>query len=665
MVTEGIDLDDLLEKLNEAMGLDGIVEEIDAVTAGADVAIEVEKLIESIVDMQVQHNKKYKPALDKYKTAYSTFESRALKLASVLKAAEEAVDKDSIDYSSITNAKEALLSARNDYVDKASTLHKELGALKDEIKKIFDALEALPTKLDDFSSKIEDSTLAADASTSTADWLNTVVGQVNTSMKILVGEKYEDDINAELALITAQKEKLNALTGSTVKSSWDADKVKSEYGPISITTISGTFDTVITELIAALDNKADVGEEAETSMTNLIDIVAELLGISGLYDSSLNSIVSEGNIYAATTMSVSTSFSVGSLGDLVSACEDFVDGITSLDIGKVLKALGKLLIAIGKFLVAVLAWVAESCVNLVLYLASGPVEWYNSLLLYGYGAYNMPNRTSFDTSPNNKNQKETLSGYSYNKITEMSGGTYTKSLTGALSDLSTITNQTGSDDMFKGAETEYLLIGSNAELYNQSATFFNLFMTRLVLDIVPVLKSPESNSIAALAGPGAWVVKILMVLAEPMLDSIILVNGGKVSLIKKTVYMSYSGFVNLQNDLVGITSISASLQGKIQDTIKAESGDSSNAGYLNANYTEHMLIMLMLSVGPDEYLKRLRNVIQLEAKTKHKSGSGFDMDEAYTFISTEVDYTLNPMFDIDSLTGSGLFTNTTEQYIGY
>ena len=187
----------------------------------------------------------------------------------------------------------------------------------------------------------------------------------------------------------------------------------------------------------------------------------------------------------------------------------------------------------------------------------------------------------------------------------------------------------------------------------------------MVLDLFPVLKNSQVSSIAALAGPGAWVVKLAIALAEPMLDTIILVNGGKEFLFKDTVYLSYSGFVILQNDLVGITSISGSLQDKIKDTIKAHNGTPDEKGFCDASYTEHMLLLMLLSVNQQTFLQRTQNLIQMEAATNYKSEYVFDLDKTYSYVYTDISYTLNPMLNIDSLTNNGLFTVNSKKYSGY
>lgn len=662
-MTNIADLDELLKELEKVLDMKDINDEIRAANAGVDLAKEIEKLLEAIIKANDQYNNKYYPALTSYQDAYSDFETKLIELADALETAEDELEEED-DWEDIFNDKDvkkaikAAKKSRDDYNTKASTLKTELSAFKGYIDNIFSALDKIPSKLQKFDEGTSEATLAEQCTTSTYEWIKIIVDQITTTMKTTVGDDYKDKINSELQLLQDQIVNLANFNDKTVSSSWDASKIESEYGMIGITSIGEYFASYIEVLMSDLNQTADVDDSTALQMKDLLDIAGELLGISGLYDSSLDSIVSSASLYVNTSMSRSSTTSMDSLTDLIDACSSFVDGITSLNIIKAVKALGKLLKSIAEFLAAVVLWVSETAVNLITYIISGPKEWYNSLLLYGYGAYNLPNRTNY---PDGK----TLSSYSYSKIFDLAGGVYRHSLTGSLKDLNTIGNTTGTDKLFKGAEAEYLLVGSTSELMNQSVTFFDLYMFRLVLDMVPIMKNQEVSSIAALAGSGSWVVKLAIILAEPMLDTIILVNGGDEYLIKDTIYISYSGFIALQNDLVGITSISKNLQGKIKDTIKANNGEVKKKGKFKTSYTDHMLFLLLLSVNQQTYMQRMQNLIQMEAACKYESQYSFKLDQAYTYVYSDVKYTLNPMFKLDSLTNSGVFTADSKQYIGY
>ena len=171
------------------------------------------------------------------------------------------------------------------------------------------------------------------------------------------------------------------------------------------------------------------------------------------------------------------------------------------------------------------------------------------------------------------------------------------------------------------------------------------------------------------AGPLAWVVKLAVILAEPMLDTYILVNSDKssVCIIKKTLYLTPSGIPLLMEDLKNVTAMTDELKDKIKKSIESnyESLDKIEKGYVEATYVEHLLLLMILSVNQNEYMQRMQNLIQLEASAKNEAEFDFDLDKAYTYIKSEVDYTLNPMLKLDNLTQNGLFSVTSQQYTGY
>ena len=661
IVIDGIDLEDLLDKLKEALGLDKIEKEIEAVNASVELGTEIEKLIEGIDDAKKQYNK-YASELANYKAKYSEFETKGVALVNALNSAanelEEGESYDSIyDKQSVKNAISDLKSARNNYKNATSNLKTEYEKLKKEIETIMSAIDSLPSKLQSFNDAVAGESLLNECTTSTGEWLLIVADQATTTFNSTIGNDFKDKSAAEITALGNQIIKLGNLGDKTITSGWNSETIKSEYGVIT-TSVSTSFSTKMTNLITLLDSKASVDDESKNQMTDLLNIVNELLGISGLYDANLDAVVATSSLYTNTSMSISAQLSVASLTDLIWAGEDFVDGITSLNIIKAIKAVVKLLKSIAEFFASIVAWAAETLVNLITYISQGTKEWYNGLILYGYGAYNTPNRTNY--------KKKGIFGYSYHNIYKMAGGLEQEStLTGSLKTLSSFGSDDGTSKMFKGAETEYLLVGSNSEFQNQSVAFFDLYLLRLLLDIAPILKNNEVNVISAAAGPGAWIVKLAIILAEPLLDTIVLVNGGKEYFIKETVYFSYSGFVILQEDLAGITAISDNLKAKIKDTIKAHNGKPKEKGWCNGSYTEHMLILLLLSVSQQTYLQRLQNLIQTETAVKHKDMFTFQLDKTYTYLYSDVKYTLKPMFNIDSLTEDGNFTINCKQYCGY
>lgn len=657
VIMEGIDLDKMIEKLQEALKLEDLVERTDAVKATTELAKCIEKLGEGLLKANDCYKKDYKPALTAYKTAYTDFESKAKELVSALKTAEdelqEGEEADSIySKSEVKKAIKALKSSCDTYKEKAEALKKSLEDFKKNMEDAIDASVELPSKIKKVKDKV------GEKKDTTDDWCCIIADQLLDTINKLDINNFRNKSSEEVEKLNDQIQKLSDLRDKTIKSDWDEMKIKNEYGPVKITSVAANFSKSIDAALTVLNLKSAVNPNSLTQTKNLLDIATQLLEVTVLCDTNLNATVNTGNYHCNVGMTYSSMSITNSITALSESCNNFMEGISNKDFWKVIKALPKLLEAVGSFFAAIITWIGDTFVGLIRLLASGPKQWYNSLLLSGYGAYNLPNRTTYSS-------ESTVNGADFGDIYHMGGGVDgAPSFSTSLNEFAKLADAAGSDPMFKGAETEYLLCGSPSEIKNQGAVFFNLYMLRMVLDIYPVLKNPQLSTIAAATGPCAWIVKVAAVLAEPMLDTIILVNGGSEYLFKKTIYLSYSGIVTLQKDLAGCTGLSENLKNKIADTITAHNGTPADDGLFDASYTEHMIILL-LTMDREDFLKRMQNLIQMEAAQNHRDNGGFDLDKAYTYVKSDVSYTLNPMFRIDGLMHNGLFTATTTQYCGY
>ncbi len=256
-ITEGIDLDELLKKLEEQLDMTEIKEEVEAVSAGVDLAAEIEKLLEGIIDAKNQYNDKYSPALTAYKDAYSDFEAKASELVSALATAEgnleEGADHDSIyEEKAVKDAIDALKKSRDTYKKAASTLKTEFSTLKGYIDTIISAADGLPSKLEKFDDATSKSDLAGKCTTSTYDWIKIVADQITTTFKTTVGSDFKDVAQGEIDALEAQIKKLGELEDKTITSDWITAKIQSEYGRVSITSISNSFATRMDRLIDVL-----------------------------------------------------------------------------------------------------------------------------------------------------------------------------------------------------------------------------------------------------------------------------------------------------------------------------------------------------------------------------------------------------------------------------
>ncbi|MCI9143765.1 MAG: hypothetical protein HFH87_14325, partial [Lachnospiraceae bacterium] len=270
------------------------------------------------------------------------------------------------------------------------------------------------------------------------------------------------------------------------------------------------------------------------------------------------------------------------------------------------------------------------------------------LLLAGYVAYNIPNRTTF-------------SSYSLPKV-----------------------GSPGQGYAFYGAETEYIMKGSLSEAKNQEKVFNNVWLIRLAFDFGFVLTNAEVASIAAEAGAvtfgiGTIVVYILYMVAEPFVDTLVLVNGGKVPIWKSTLYLTPSGITSLisafyklklsdeQKNTAYKQVVNVMSGGQVSDRYAQNYADAYQSGIrdpdaggssrvvnaLTFDYTR-TLLMAMLFENKETMLNRLADIIQMEASYNAVSKIGtytFNLDESYTYLRSSGSFTTNEFLPISDSAG--------------
>lgn len=669
LISDVADVNELLDTLKENLKLDELDKMVGQVTDAMDLTssvVEAVKNVKSTYDKAVE----YKTACDEYNASYNDSETgfikKVINLAEKLKMAQDNLG-DEDDPSTVYNNTDvitAITEANNAakvYKEKTDSLATKEKEMQESLTGLLGTLKSIADNVHKNKDNIEDGDLAAQCTTSTDEWIIAAIDGALTQLNNMVSPDLKDKVNAD---VTKLQQLSNNLTGFNAKndisSTTTVDTLQDKYKYVKVESLAipSNIDSVLSSIQTNLDNKSsNINTEGAS---NFLDLVGQVMNLSGIYDSSMNAVLTNGVLYNSNVpQNLSTTLLLNSMTNLVNAGNNFVEGIKSksiFGIVNVLLAIKDVYAAEAQFLGAVVTWIGDSAINLVAFVSGGFNEMYNNLLLYGYGVYNLPNRVSIDGG-------KTLYGYSYSEVFSLAGGTYSKSLTGALSNIGNISsNVNGSDTMFKGAEGEYLVIGSNNEIQNQVGTFFNLYMLRFLLDIIPVFKDAQLTSISAAAGPLAWLVKVAAAIVEPMIDSILLVNGRKVYFIKKSIWLSYTGVSSLVQELLSCSGISSAFTDKIKDTIKAADGVAKMKGKLNMDYNEHLMILMAMSVDQTRYLQRLQNVIQMEGLKKYNNS--FSLDKSYTMIKAEVDYTLNPMFNV-GLTNGGYFNKRAVKYVGY
>lgn len=411
----------------------------------------------------------------------------------------------------------------------------------------------------------------------------------------------------------------------------------------------------------------NVTDAADNIIGELIETIKNLFNLDVFYNTDLNTYLADGALKATETDNPYVTL-LQAISDFIKAGNDFMDAInlgSNLNIieriKKLFEAVSNLISGVANVINAVIQ-AAQMMIKLVGelagYISSG--NWqglYERLLLSGYMVHNLPNRTMADYDKDAGKvviTGKSLTGYNFGDI-EIPHGTGGENANGAkgLSGLSNFLSQNGSSttenqEMFKGAELEYIAVGTQSEIMNQVASFMQLYMLRLLLDVIPVLTNGDVASIAASATIASWAVYVIVILAEPLCDTILLVNSPetKIPFVKTTCFLTISGLKNLAAALSDTTG--SVFSNYLKENLGVPEGDNST-GIFQMNYKSHFLLILMFSVPTDNMLIRAENLINLETAYHYKQKDAdytFSLDTAYSSVDARTEIKLNSFIDI-------------------
>ena len=325
---------------------------------------------------------------------------------------------------------------------------------------------------------------------------------------------------------------------------------------------------------------------------------------------------------------------------------------------------------------------------------------YERLYYTTYTTFNLPCRTDNKASGLSFSG---MTGYSLGKDSLPDQGLTSEpgafdDLLAVIQSLKQYSKGLGDDLTFSGAELEYILYGSESEVANQTYTFFVLYLLRLLLDLGPVTGNAEVQALASASTFGYPVVLFLVLVAEPLADTVVLANGGSIDLIKSTVFLTPSGLPKLMREVVTVARFNAEqqetiksgfvnafgatdddydYQKKLSDYEKEKvieeeknTGGGKKSDYLKEvqkfNYRKYCFLLMLVSVTKDQQLARLKNLIQMETLYHYnKTGSEavFDLNKSYTYLETNVTADVKQL--MPSLIDSSVFHVTRQQFRGY
>jgi len=715
---DGFDLDRIKKKLDGLPGMKQLNAGAEVANKAVGYANDTKDMINSVKDFQ-EKAKDFKEKCQNYKTKYQAFQTAMQTVESIrnsgqeegLPAAEAAADAAARELATATKELSTslgnLYDASKDLKEKMEKVKKDLSEVKEATKKKKEeSKEAATESAASTGTEIatipaagngtgtEVATVPANGSTEVATTGTAADGEIpdGEGAETIGTDAYkwfeemhkatENFANKQIqkgidAIVEAEKTSLNnqaaALSSFTASGHSMSELSSAPLGKIEMKGFKEDVAKYVDDLVDVLDKSATADQEGVKEVIAVGRLAQKLMDMKIFYDNSLDSNINPALLAHTSSFDTSTLLTASGFTGMLQDAIDFADACYGIpNVFKMVTKLASFLINLAKFLAGLVTWMAEHFINLAKFLVNYQ-EYYHAFLLYGYAAYNLPNRTTYKKG-------STLTGYSFQKVFSLAGGSDKGGKGGAMSDIASLGNNSGSDPMFKGAELEYMLTGANSEYTAQAGAFFDGYMLRLMVDCYAVFNSDILKALSAL-GPVRIVATVIFLLLEPFLDMVILVNGGTQVLFKTKAYLSIEGLPHLAQDMAGILDLSDDQKSTLGGMFESKRGggsstgtevavyhddpakhggqdgsgktnDKNEMGYFPLDYTAHGAILMILCTPYDQYTDRMQNLIQLEAKEKHKKDFDFDINKAYTSVHSDNKYKLNIFMNLSpTLTG--------------
>lgn len=605
--------------------------------------------------------------------------------------------------SSLPSSLEALKTDYNEAVEAVNAAAESMKSLGNESNKdsagkgdsnvadvADDATNLYQTVLNEIGDAIDEA--SEDLSTASIDALKAAANSFSSDIKenlgIDIAKLSTLDEYFTVPLSDNAKSDLDAIL-KELPAAWDEGSYDKVVQKIKDIYIPKAFDMDFGDIKDALEGainhaKGTFEENAKQSvgeiLTNLVNAIKALFDLDVFYDGGLNAFLDDATVATLLSDTGGTGGEkdnpyvnmLNSLSNMLLAVDNFTSGIANLDFFKIIESVKNLCTSIKDSVQAVYNLAVntiEKIDELVGYVRDNKWEKFGELLLMaGYMVHNLPNRTMAGTTDIKLEDGsitstevlngETLTGFSFADIPRPAKSFSTgmskeegQSSISALADFLNSSKKGGSDKMFRGAELEYILAGTPSELMNQAVVFMQVYFLRLLLDLVPVFTDPGVSAMASAATIACWAVYLIEVFAEPLCDTVLLVNGSEsVNFMKRTCYLTPMGVPKIVNELgqiaiknpkiqqAAIDKVNGSLKGKFDKYTPKDA--QFRDGILPMDYGTHVLLILMFTTTTDDMLRRLANIVQLESNyqcIQEGAGKSFDITKAYTGISASAD----------------------------
>ncbi|MBQ7132694.1 MAG: hypothetical protein IJO29_08980 [Oscillospiraceae bacterium] len=454
-----------------------------------------------------------------------------------------------------------------------------------------------------------------------------------------------------------------------------------------------SLDTLKNALSTAIDAAEDAFEESASDiagniLTKLVNTIRGMFKLDVVYNADMNAYVSADRLDNGDNPYQDFLDAISAACD---AAEGFVSSLGSLNFLEALKKIAELFKAIYdavNALVGIVTGIVSKLMDTISMFRQGGAAMYEFLLIVAYMTHNLPDRTcggDFNISVDFSEAEadgtlelngEATTGFEFSQIPNAASAD--KSGFGGIAAIGAILDGAKDDDMFVGAELEYILGGTSSELVNQAIGFFDIYFLRLLINLPTVLLDGEVATMAASCTIASWVVYLLVIIAEPFLDTVLIVNTPRgedcpVPAVKlEGAYCTPSGIVDYISALGELT-----LGGPLEDLLNEQLGDvsggtnssqasASDFGFdvsnlIQMDYQTYMFISILFTVERKDVVERFAKLAALEAMTYYErnGGTAFSMDNAYAAVNAECSVELESVLGFLNFDSSVLQTKFT------
>lgn len=571
-----------------------------------------------------------------------------------------------------------LSNKRNSYND----LKKEIKEMEEAGVDKTDA--AYLAKLDQ-KIKLEEEIAALETEKAKYDAYSKGVGEMSSELNTTL-ETYSDALIGELAKgFRLLQEKVQGLNTSTITSSTPYI-TRDEYKSVQLAGYVAADE--IDKYLLEQEKEMKEGEW-KAFVDGLLSLYDALMGISVFCENGLSAVLDvkyynetigglPGQEASNGILAVLTS-----LGNVLASAGSLVANIVTFNVLEAWQNLTALLENFKSLGVALINLMEE------IFNALSALFDYKSWYLAAYCTYMLPCRTDFNSKVSMATMVGNPIGSNLPTAPTNVNIPVVGSVLGLVETIRKYMDDGGKDKAFYGAELEYMLYGSNSEVANQLYVFCAIYLVRVLLCAGSIQANAEVQALAASTTLGYPVVMALYHFLEPLVQTILLVNGSNQELVPTTIYLSPSGLPKLVAELIHFCKLTEAKSESItkgmleasdvdMDQYKAqlevEKGKvsaSSSLGnkigsFLKFSYREYCMVMMLLTVQPETRLQRLMNLIQTEGTyyyLENDAGVDFNLKNCYTYLELKVDADLNQI--MPSLLDSSFFSVTREQYRGY